>query len=143
MAGENKRPLSARDGKVYIDGDLVADACKFQILFTPSVWEGKSLSEKGTNRRYTGFDIKGTISQWKTTPFWKRKIMEYIETGRTPEMTMTGVNDDENSDYYDINGTDTITAVGCVLTGDIPLMDLDTDGDVVKEELSFGAKRVI
>lgn len=143
MAGENKRPLSARDGKVYIDGDLVADACKFQILFTPSVWEGKSLSEKGTNRRYTGFDITGTISQWKTTPFWKRKIMEYIETGRTPEMTMTGVNDDENSDYYDINGTDTITAVGCVLTGDIPLMDLDTDGDVVKEELSFGAKRVI
>ena len=52
MAGRvNKSPLCAREGKIYIDGALVADSCKFQLYVTPKVWEGKTLSEKGTNRR--------------------------------------------------------------------------------------------
>ena len=68
MAGRvNKSPLCAREGKIYIDGTLVADSCKFQLYFTPKVWEGKTLSEKGTNRRWIGYDITGTLEQWKTT----------------------------------------------------------------------------
>ena len=39
----NKSPLSAREGKILVDGTLVADACKFQLIFTPKVWEGKTL----------------------------------------------------------------------------------------------------
>lgn len=136
----NKSPLSAREGKVYLDGTMVADACKFQLLFTPKVWEGKCLGEKGTNRRWTGYDITGTIEEWKTTNMWKKKIQEYLKTGATPEFTIQGISEDKNSDYYDINKGDKVTAVGCVMTGDIPLMDLDTDGDVVKESIKFGAK---
>lgn len=145
MAGEtvkNKSPLSARDGKVYIDGTLVADACKYQVVFTPKVWEGKVLGERGTNRRWIGYDITGTIEQWKTTPSYKKKIMEYIKSGKTPEMTIQGIITDENSDYYNENKEETITALGCVMTGDIPLIDLDTDGDVVKESIKFGAKDI-
>lgn len=47
----NKSPLCAREGKVYVDGVLVADSCKFQVKFTPTVWSGKTLSEKGTDRK--------------------------------------------------------------------------------------------
>lgn len=136
----NKSPLSAREGKVYIDGVLVADACKFQLVFTPKVWEGKCLGENGTNRRWTGYDITGTIEEWKTTNMWKKKIQEYLKSGATPEFKIQGICEDKNSDYYDKNKKDTVTAVGCVMTGDIPLMDLDTDGDVVKESIKFGAK---
>lgn len=35
---------------------------------------------------------------------------------------------------------DSVTAIGCVITGKIALMDLDTDGDVVKDSIEFGAK---
>lgn len=136
----NKSPLSAREGSVYLDGMMVADACKFQLLFTPKVWEGKCLGEKGTNRRWIGYDITGTIEEWRTTNLWKKKIQEYLDKGTTPEFTIQGISDDKNSDYYEMNGKDTVTAVGCVMTGDIPLMDLDTDGDVVKESIKFGAK---
>lgn len=140
--GVNKRPLSAREGKIYLDGDLIADTCRFQAVFTPNVWEGKALSEPGTNRRYIGYDITGTLEMWRTTPLIKNKIKEYITTGATPEFTITGINDDVNSDYYDANGTDKITLLGVVLTGDINLMDLDTDGDVIRDSLSFGAKKL-
>lgn len=140
--GVNKRPLSAREGKIYLDGDLIADTCRFQAVFTPNVWEGKALSEPGTNRRYIGYDITGTLEMWRTTSLIKNKIKEYIATGKTPEFTITGINDDVNSDYYDANGTDKITLLGVVLTGDINLMDLDTDGDVVRDSLSFGAKKL-
>ncbi len=138
----NKRPLSAREGKVYIDGMLVADACKYQLIFTPKVWEGRTLGEQGTNRRWIAYDITGTIEQWKTTPMYKKKVLEYIKTGKTPEFTIQGISEDKNSDYYEINKGDTVTAVGCVMTGDISLMELDTDGDVVKESIKFGAKNI-
>lgn len=141
----NKSPLSMREGKITIDGDVVAEASKYNLVFTPTVWEGKTLSEKGTNRRWIGFDVTGTLERWKTNKLWKNKVKQYIKTGATPEMEITGICDDPNSDFYIANGkkNDEITAVGCVLTGDIPLMDLDTDGEVVKESIKFGAKDLV
>lgn len=44
MAGNtrvNSSPLSSREGKVYINGVLVADSCKFKVIFKPKVWSGK------------------------------------------------------------------------------------------------------
>lgn len=51
--------------------------------------------------------------------------------------------DDKGSDYYQMYGSDTVTAVGCVFTGDIPLMALDTAGGVREDAISFNAKDVI
>lgn len=136
----NKNPLLAREGKIYLNGSEVAECTKFQVVFTPSVWEGKTLGEHGTNRRWTGYDITGTIEGWRTNNRWKAMIQKYIKDGITPEFKMQGINEDKGSDYYAKNGTDKITVVGCVLTGDINLMDLDTDGDVVKDSIKYGAK---
>lgn len=136
----NTSPLSAREGKVYIDGQLVADSCKFKVVFKPDVWSGKQLGKKGTSRRWIGYDIEVTIDQWKTNRFYRQKINEYIKTGKTPEFKIQGIQEDKNSDFYDQNGKETVTCVGCVPTGDINLIDCDTDGDVVKESITFGAK---
>jgi hypothetical protein len=138
----NKSPLSAREGTIYLDGVKVADACKFQIIFKPSVWEGKTLSEKGTNRRWTGYDIEVLLEQWKTTNQYSKAIANYIKTGATPEFKIQGIQEDKNSDYYDSNKALKVTVVGCVPKEDINLMDLDTDGDVVKDSVKFGAKDI-
>lgn len=44
MANErvNRSPLSAREGKVYLDGVLIADTCKFQVVFKPDVGQENS-----------------------------------------------------------------------------------------------------
>lgn len=135
----NKSPLSMREGEVYIDGVLVADSCAFQLVFTPKVWKGNTLSRKGTDRRYIGYDITGKIKEWKTNNRLRTVVNQYIKNGETPEFTITGICDDKNSDYYQKNGTDKVTAIGCVFEGDLTLMDLDTDGEVVKENIDFGA----
>lgn len=144
MAGErvNSRPLSAREGKAYIDGVVVYDACKFKVVFKPDVWEGKQLSEQGTNRRWIGYDIEVILEEWKTTNRYKDMVAKYLKSGVTPELTIQGIQTDKNSDFYDRNGSNKITCVGCVPIDDISLSDMDTDGDVVKDSVKFGAKRI-
>lgn len=144
MAGErvNSRPLSAREGKAYIDGVVVYDACKFKVIFKPDVWEGKQLSELGTNRRWIGYDIEVILEEWKTTNRYKDMVDKYLKSGVTPELTIQGIQTDKNSDFYDRNGSNKITCVGCVPIDDISLSDMDTDGDVVKDSVKFGAKRI-
>lgn len=138
----NSSPLSAREGKVYIDGVLVADSCKFKVAFKPDVWSGKQLSEPGTNRRWIGYDIEITIEEWKTTRRYRGMVDKYLKTGATPEFTIQGIQNDKNSDFYAENKSEKVTCVGCVPTGDINLIEMDTDGDVVKESITMGAKRV-
>lgn len=144
MANErvNRSPLSAREGRVYLDGVLIADTCKFKVVFKPDVWSGKQLSEPGTNRRWIGYDIEVTIEEWKTTRRYRNMIDAYLKTGRTPELTIQGVQTDKNSDFYTANKSEKVTCIGCVPTGDMNLIDMDTEGDVVKESITFGAKRV-
>ena len=69
--------------------------------------------------------------------------MEYKGSGKTPELTIQGVMNDQNSDYYEEFGTDTVTAVGCVLTGDLPLTRLDSNGEIVDDDISFNAKDIV
>lgn len=138
----NRAPLSAREGKVFLDGTLIADTCKFKVVFKPDVWSGRQLSEPGTNRRWIGYDIEVTVEEWKTTRRYRTMIDEYLKSGKTPELTIQGVQTDENSDFYVSNKGETVTCVGCVPTGDMNLIDMDTEGDVVKESITFGAKRL-
>lgn len=71
-----------------------------------------------------------------------QKISQYDRFLLKGRLTIQGVQTDENSDFYAANKSETVTCVGCVPTDDINLIDMDTDGDVVKESIKFGAKRL-
>lgn len=140
---ENKRPLTLRNGHVYLNGDEIMEVATIHILFQPEVAEYRSLREKGKNRRWIGYDITGTMEEYRTTNWLAEAVKDYINTGQTPEFTIQATREDTGSDFYDENGGETITITGVVLTGDISLIDLDTGGDYVKDSISFGAKNVI
>lgn len=139
----NKAPISLRDGHVYLDGIEIADSIKCEIKFTPDVWTGRQLGDLTQNSRWLGYAISGTITRRRSTTWLEEKIREYMKTHETPEMTIQGVMDDKNSDYYKKYGANTVTCVGCVLTGDLPLTMLDSGGDVVEDAISFNAKDVV
>lgn len=139
----NKSPISLREGKVFIDGVEVMDSIKCEIKFTPDVWSGKQLGEQSNSSRWLGYNITGTITRRRSTPWIKETIKKYTNSKATPEFTIQGIMNDENSDYYAENGTDTITCVGCVLTGDLPLTMLDSAGEVVDDAISFNAKDIV
>ena len=136
----NKNPISLKEGKAFIDGVEVLDAIQLSINFTPDVWQGKQLGERSNSARWLGHNITGNITRRRSTNWLKSKIREYLDSGATPEMTITGVMNDENSDYYATHGTDTVTVVGVVLTGDLPLTRLDSGGEVVEDNIAFHAK---
>lgn len=139
----NKSPISLREGKVFIDGVEVLDSVKCNIKFTPDVWTGKQLGERTPSSRYLGYTITGSITRRRSTPWLKDLIAKYIKTGETPELTIQGVMNDENSDYHKAHGEDTVTCVGCVLTGDFNLIDLDSAGDVLDDVINFNAKDIV
>ena len=140
--GENRKPLSLKEGHIYIDGVEVMDAVKLTIVYTPTVWSGKMLGDKGTNRRWLGRDITGSIDEYRTTARWNNIVKQYENSGITPELTIQGIRTDKDSDFYEVSGRESVTVTGAVLTGDINLISLDTDGDVVKDSISFGAKNM-
>lgn len=139
----NKNPISLREGKIFIDGVEVADSVACDIHFTPDVWTGKQLGERTDSSRWLGYAISGSITRRRSTNWLAQKIAEYKASGATPEMTIQGVMNDANSDYYAANGAYTVTAVGCVLTGDLSLTALDSGGDVVDDEIAFSAKDIV
>lgn len=139
----NKSPISMKEGKVLIDGVECLDSVSCTIQFTPEVWTGKALGEKTSSSRWTGYAITGNITRRRSTPWLHEKIAEYKASGRTPELTIQGIMNDKGSDYYAEHGAYTVTAVGCVLTGALPLTALDSGGDVVNDSIAFNAKDVI
>lgn len=139
----NKNPISLREGKIFIDGVECADSVKCEIKFTPDVWTGRQLGERTPSSRWLGAAITGTITRRRSTPWLKEAIAKYQKDKSTPEFTIQGIMDDENSDYYNDNGADTVTCVGCVLTGDLTLISLDSDGQVLDDAISFNAKDIV
>jgi len=139
----NKSPISLREGKVFIDGVEVMDSVKCEIKFTPEVWSGRQLGEQTKSNRWLGYAITGNITRRRSTPWLKEAIKKYIATGRTPELKVQGIMSDKNSDYYADYGSDIVTAIGCVLTGDLPLIALDSGGEIVDDNIAFSAKDIV
>ena len=135
--------MSLREGKGFIDGVQILDLLKLELYFTPEVVESRSVGQKGVSRRYIGYDITGNITEYKSTPWIKDIIKKYKKTGETPKLIIQGIQDDPNSDYGKAHGSDKATVVGVVLTGDLPLIMLDSEGELVQNEVEFGAYDVM
>lgn len=139
----NKNPISLREGKIFIDGVEVADGVNATFKFTPDVWTGKQIGDHSPSSRWLGYTITGTITRRRSNNWLKEKIKEYKASGATPEMKIQGINNDKNSDYYAAHGSDTTTLVGCVLTGDLQLTVLDSEGQVLDDPINFNAKDIV
>lgn len=139
----NKRRISLREGSLYLNGTKILDAVKCEAVYTPEVAESRGLKEKGLSRRWIGHDITGTITEYRTTPWVYDAIKSYIKTGITPEFILQGIQDDKNSDYYDANGKVKVTLIGVVLTGDLSLINLDAEGELLQDEIEFGAHDMV
>jgi hypothetical protein len=139
--GSNRKGISLKQGRIFVDGTEVIDAAKLTVNYTPVVSETRRLRSKGVDRRYVGRDITGTLDEYRSTKWLREVIDSYELNGITPELTIQALREDEDSDFYkrDLEG-ETVTLTGVVLTGNLSLMDLDTDGDLVKDSIAFGAK---
>lgn len=139
----NRNPISLREGKVFLDGVEVYDAVKCSIKITPETWTGRQLGDRTPSSRWIGATITATMTRRRATKFLGSALQKYLRDGTTPEFQLTGIMDDANSDYFSAHGSITVTAVGCVPTGDIKLLELDADGQVLDDEISFNVRDIL
>lgn len=138
----NKNPIFVKEGKMFIDGVEVLDCVKATMIYTPDVWTGKVLGELTDSSRWKGGNFTGTITRRRSTPWLADLIARHMADKHTPEFTIQGIMDDANSTYHEANGSVKVTAVGCVFTGALNLINLDSGGEVVDDDLSFNIKSV-
>lgn len=143
MMEYNDNPISLREGRVFIDGIEVMDAVNCSFHFTPDVWTGRLLGERGQSTRWLGYSIAGTITRRRSNNWLRVIIQKYMDSGETPEVKIQGIMEDKASDFYAAHGSDTVTLVGVVLTGDLSLINLDAAGQVMEDSIGFNAKSFV
>lgn len=131
-----------REGRGFINSTQVLDLIKLNAVFTPEVSKKRSVGQRNMQSKVLGYDVTGTITQFKGNQWVRNAIKEYIKTGVWPEMDIQGVMSDPDSDYVKNFGEERIQLLGVVLTGDLPVLDLDAEGEEVVEEISFNAAEI-
>ena len=138
----NISPISLREAKVFLDGYEVMDGVSVNINVDLETWSGKQLGQRSNSTRWLAVNVSGDITRYATTSWTEGLIKGYLETGKTPEFTITGIVEDTGSDFYANYGKDVITVVGCVFTGTLPLLKGDVGGDVRTDTLSFNGAKI-
>ena len=140
----NRSRILLNKGKMYWNGNIIVDGIKCEVVVTTTVTTSKSINEVVPSSRWAGIDsIKVTLSEYRSTARAKDMVKQFLETGVTPEVTIQGIQDDKNSDYYDAVGKEIVTVIGCVPTGDIKLLSVDADSnDHLQDEFTFNGKDI-
>lgn len=137
---QNKAPISLREGSIYIDGIKICDNVKAEFKITPDVWTGRQVGEKTQSSRWLGYTVSGSITRRRSTNWLNDVLEKYKKSSVTPELTIQGIMSDEGSDFYATYGKHlVVTLLGCVLTGDLTLLSLDSGGNVMEDVINFNA----
>ena len=140
---ENARRILLNQGKIFWDGEIIADGVSCVITITPTVTESTSLGEITPSSRWAGVKYKVDVKSYRSKPYAKEYVKEYINTGLAPEVTIQGIQDDKGSDYYEAYGAETVTATGCIATGDIVALNVDaSSSDHFQDSITFAAKNI-
>lgn len=140
---ENARRILLNQGKIFWDGEIIADGISCVITITPTVTKSTALGERTPSSRWAQVEYKVDVKSYRAKPYAKEYVKEYINTGLAPEVTIQGIQDDSGSDYYEAYGAETVTATGCIATGDITLLNVDSSSsDHLQDSITFAAKNL-
>jgi hypothetical protein len=125
--------ISAREGRLYLDGEELVNSIKFTISIKKKKVEAPILGKRIIGERTIGLEQpKGTITEYKATPRWLDMMTKYKDTGEEVYFTLMGVLDDASAK----RGTERIIVKECSID-ELELMMFDSEGDIVKNEIPF------
>ena len=134
--------MSAREGRGFVNGNRVTSLIKLNAVFTPEITDKRVAGQRGTSAKVIGYAITGTITQFKATRWLRDAIKTYMTTGVFPQMDIQAVMDDADSDFFSTYGEERIQLIGVQLTGDLPVIDIDAEGEEIQEEVTFSAAEI-
>ncbi len=137
-------PMLKTEGELFINGEKFAQAKKVLIKVSLNNSTSKPLGVKTEKTRTTGYKISVEVGMYKTNKFGVSIVKNYLDKGLTPEFTIQALNNDKGSDFFKQFGNDVVTITGCVPTGDLTLLDLDSSStDYVEETINFSGYQFV
>lgn len=135
--------ISLTEGRIIVDGEVRTNAISAKATFTINTVAVKALGARNEGNKPTGYKIAGSLVQYKVSRWLIDICKEYQNTGILKPFDLQGVIEDKASMYYRENGVTRDTFVNCMLTGDIPIFDINSQGETMTEEISFTAEKII
>lgn len=133
MAYREKDTISAREGRLYLDGVEVANCIKFEIKSVLKTVKAPILNKRIEGERVIGMETpEGKITSYRATSQFPKMIQQYKDTGQVAYFELMGVRDDISAN----RGVERITVSDCFIKEAV-LMNFDAEGDLVKDEIPF------
>lgn len=142
MADPNVKRMSAKEGRAFRGSEEVLSMISLEAVVALETTSKRVIGQRGMTHKVIGYDVTGTITQFKSTAWIRDSIKTYVNTGVFPTFDMQAVMDDPDSDYFENNGSDRVQFIGVQLTGDLPVVSLDSDGEEIEEEVTFSAAEI-
>ena len=90
--------LSGTAGKLWVDDDLLSNSKSFEAKVTGNFEDIKIAGEYGTDAKYMGYSIAGTINLHKIDSKIAKKVADGFISGNLPEITLISGIDDPAAD---------------------------------------------
>ena len=142
MAEPNIKKMSLREGKAFRDGNEITSLISLEVAVAMEVSSKKVVGQRGTSHKALGYNVTGTITKYKNNKFIRELFDEYTETGIFPQFDIQASQTDPDSDFVSNYGADRVQIIGIQLTGDLPILSLDAEGEEVTEEITFEASEI-
>lgn len=128
--------VSGKEGALYatIDGNTiqVAECKKIDVKFTKNKTEFKSLGNRATQHKATGWTGTGSLTLHYATSIFAKMMIDYADTGKDAYFTLQVINDDPTSGV----GRQTINLYDVNLD-DLDISRLDVDGGFLEQASNF------
>ena len=126
-----KRVINGKFGKVWWDGELLAEIQGFESKMTVNREEVPFTGEMAPDSKITGVSMEGTMKLKKVYSRGQRKLVEAYLRGEDPRSTIVAGLDDP-----DAYGAERV-CLGNVWFNEVTLMAFE-DGTLGEEEIPFG-----
>ena len=131
-----KDAISGKEGMIWatIDGKVkeLAEVRSFTATFDKTKVEFRSLGQRGTQHKATGWNGTGTLDLYYVTTDFIKMLVDYAKTGKDQYFNLTVMNDDPNSSI----GAQKVT-LGQVNIDGGDILKLDVDADFLDTSFNF------
>lgn len=131
-----KDAISGKEGMIWatIDGKVkeLAEVRSFTATFDKTKAEFRSLGQRGTQHKATGWSGTGTLDLYYVSSDFVKMLVDYAKTGKDVYFNLTVKNEDPNSSV----GAQKVTLGQCNIDGG-DILKLDVDADFLDTSFKF------
>lgn len=136
-------PVSSHQAALYMNGQHQTNCIGFKAVGTVDTKESRVIGQQTTKPRVRAVKFSGEMRFYKNSPWLAEYLKNVMQHQYTAAFDLMFFMDDDGSDYFKKFGKQKIQLTGCVITGDVTIMESNTNCDDLEETVQFMAEKMI